>query len=560
MTIDLLLPLRAFSVNAVLVPKVLWGRLRRPAHRLFALIPVSLAGWSAAALFAARRISRIGYAATCAVIPIVAVLTFVGPITGAMQIKPSGSDNLLASFGVGVGLTVVLYLIFSRLFGRVQAGIGRPFLRKRWRPLQELQRFTNETRNVTNLNTLATSFLQLVIRAMDTEVGSLLLSGADRDASWSSFSLDTGAKISDSLNLENRWLQRLAKEDRACLTEEMFAWSEWQYAPGMVRADVLDLDIKVLLPLSQRGEMTGLLLLGSKNSRRRYTLEELDLLVAVARNAAPILANARLYEDLRIQLGELKETRARLVQSGKLAALGTLAAGIAHEVNNPLFAISGMAELLLISPGRHLKSKEATEYVTVISDMSDRIARLVQGLLVFARNDEVAVPVRLNEIADDTLYLMEHKLRADGIHVVRRYDPDLPPTRAVANQLQQALMNLIINAGDAMGKAGTLTLITGVSGKRVWVSCSDTGSGISEDARDKIFDAFFTTKKVGKGTGLGLYVTYQIVANAGGEITCDSRLGVGTTFTIYLPICAVAAIESDRGPVFRDHAGETAPG
>jgi two-component system NtrC family sensor kinase len=131
---------------------------------------------------------------------------------------------------------------------------------------------------------------------------------------------------------------------------------------------------------------------------------------------------------------------------------------------------------------------------------------------------------------------MEHKLRSSGINVIRDYQQDLPTTKAVANQLQQALMNLVINASDAMGKSGTLTLRTGVSRDQVWMSCADTGSGISQENLDKIFDAFFTTKPVGKGTGLGLHITHRIVEDCGGEIRVQSEEGVGTVFTIYLPI------------------------
>ncbi|HEU0020598.1 MAG TPA: ATP-binding protein [Dehalococcoidia bacterium] len=463
-------------------------------------------------------------------------------VLASLAIERTFSGNYFATaFSIGVGIMVVGYLLFSPLLGKAQDGIDRAFLRRRWGPLQELLQFTTETGNMPSWNTLTDSILQLVKRAMDTEVEVLLLPSLVDEPSWSSISVGTDAQISDSLNSKSPWLLRLAREGRAFLAEEIFAWPEWQYAPGMARAQVQDLDIKVFLPLRHRGELTGLLLLGSKTSGRGYTLEELDLLEAAALHVAATMANARLYAELRIQLAELKETQAQLVQSGKLASVGTLAAGIAHEINNPLFAISGMAELLLASPELHLRSEEATEYVRVISEMSERIAKVVQGLLVFSRNDDVAVPVCLNDVVDDTLHLMEHKLRSGGINVVRRYYPDLPPTRAVANQLQQALLNLIINAGDAMGTTGTLTLLTGVSGVRVWVSCHDTGSGISEANRDKIFDAFFTTKVVGKGTGLGLYITHRIVENFGGEVKFDSRPGVGTSFTIYLPMRTVEA-------------------
>ncbi|HZA22275.1 MAG TPA: ATP-binding protein [Dehalococcoidia bacterium] len=306
-----------------------------------------------------------------------------------------------------------------------------------------------------------------------------------------------------------------------------------------------DLDLKVLLPLQYKSELTGMLLLGAKTSGKGYNLEEIDLLEAVALHAATTMSNARLYEELRFQLQELKETQAQLVQSGKLASVGTLAAGVAHEINNPMFVITGTTELLLSNADRYLKSPQAEEHLSVIAEMSDRIAKVVQGMLVYSRNDRTPSLVNLNDVADDTLRLMEHKLRSGGIDVKRKYQEDLPFTRAVANQLQQALMNLIINASDAMGGSGTLTISTGVSEDGVWVSCADTGSGISAENLDKIFDAFFTTKPVGKGTGLGLHITHRIVEDCGEEIRVDSQEGSGTTFTIYLPVAAVDDDDQD---------------
>jgi signal transduction histidine kinase len=370
----------------------------------------------------------------------------------------------------------------------------------------------------------------------------LLQSNRNNQAPWSSVAEGVDTQIPVPLKDNNAWLGHLAGEDRAYLSEELFVLPEWQDAPDTVRRHIAGLDIKVFLPLRHKEELTGLLLLGAKSSRRGYTLEELDLLEAVALHAASAMANARLYEELRLQLQELKETQAQLVQSGKLASVGTLAAGVAHEVNNPVFAITGMAEILLSNPERHLKSDQAQECLSVIVEMANRIASVVQGMLVYSRNDNIATPVNLNEVADATLRLMEHKLRSGGVEVIRDYRPDLPYVLAVSNRLQQALMNLILNASDAMGKSGTLTLSTGVDDGLAWISCRDTGSGISPQDLERIFDAFFTTKPVGKGTGLGLHITHRIVEDCGGEIRVESEEGVGTTFTICLPI---AAIEDD---------------
>jgi signal transduction histidine kinase len=201
---------------------------------------------------------------------------------------------------------------------------------------------------------------------MEAEVVVLLQSNRNNDAPWTTVAVGTDAHIPLPFNGRSAWLQRLAKEDRAYLAQEMFALPEWQYAPTIVRGQIEGLGIKVFVPLHCREELTGLLLLGAKTSGRAYSLEEIDLLEAVALHAAATMESARLYQELRLQLKELKETQAQLVQSGKLASVGTLAAGVAHEVNNPVFAISGMTELLLSNPERYLKSPQAEECLLLL--------------------------------------------------------------------------------------------------------------------------------------------------------------------------------------------------
>jgi hypothetical protein len=286
-----------------------------------------------------------------------------------------GTNFLTISIAVGIGTMLLGYLIFSRLLDRVQDTVDRLFYRERWEPLLELRRFTTETKNITDLDELALSLVELVKQAMQAEVVVLLQSNRSNDAPWTTVAVGANADIPLPFNGKSAWLQPLAKEERAYLAEEMFALPEWQYAPTVVRDQIEGLGIKVFVPLHRREELTGLLLLGAKTSGRAYSLEEIDLLEAVALHAAATMEHARLYQELRLQLKELKETQAQLVQSGKLASVGTLAAGVAHEVNYPMFAISGMTELLLSQPDRYLKSPQAEECLMVIAEMSDPLPK-----------------------------------------------------------------------------------------------------------------------------------------------------------------------------------------
>lgn len=447
-----------------------------------------------------------------------------------------GTDFLTLSIAISIGLMVLGYVTLSPLLDRVQDGFERLFYRRRWEPLQDLYRFTTETKNITDLNLLARSVVLLVKRAMEADPVLLMMPVSHNDPEWSTAGVGTGSAPPLPITCPGSWLKGLAKYDRAYLAEEMFALPDWHVGPSCFREPMEAQGIHLFVPLKCRGELTGLLLLGAKTSGGAYSLEEIELLEAVALHAAASIENARLYEELKLQLKELKETQAHLVRSGKLASVGTLAAGVAHEVNNPVFAITGMTELLLSNPESHFRSSQAQEYVTVIAEMSDRIAKVVKGMLVYSRQDGTPSMVNLNQVAEDTLRLVGHRLAARGITIRREYQPELPPIEAVANQLQQVLMNLILNANDAMGESDVLTVRTGVEDGRVLLSCADTGGGIPPENVDRIFDAFFTTKPEGKGTGLGLHITHRIIQDWGGEIRVQSQVGVGTTFTIYMPM------------------------
>ncbi|MBI2304582.1 MAG: hypothetical protein HYU86_07550 [Chloroflexi bacterium] len=258
--------------------------------------------------------------------------------------------------------------------------------------------------------------------------------------------------------------------------------------------------------------------------------------VVIYRSFQASVSNARLNEQLKAQMEELKRTQVQLVQSAKMASLGTLAAGVAHEINNPIFAIAGRAELLLDNADVHLKSPKAKQHLTTIYDMTKRVADIVQGLLAFSREKDKGIELNVNGVLDETLSLVAHSLHQERIVVVKEYGRNLPPVTGRGNRLQQAFLNIIINARDAMPQGGTIFVTTGVdSSGQVIVRFADTGTGIPKEIREQVFDPFFTTKEIGKGTGLGLFITQGIVEEHSGRIALESPEGEGTIFTIYLP-------------------------
>ena len=228
---------------------------------------------------------------------------------------------------------------------------------------------------------------------------------------------------------------------------------------------------------------------------------------------------------------------ASVTQAEKLAALGTLAAGIAHEINNPIGVITSRVELMRLDADAHHLPNEVRNDLDVVHRHARRVARITQGLLSFARKSPHArSPVDLNQIVDDTLVLLEHPLTRGGVTIVTTRAPGLPRLMGDANALQQVLVNLLTNARDAITGAGTIDVRTEASPDRreVRLSVHDTGRGIPREALPRVFDPFFTTKP--EGTGLGLAISYGIVRDHGGTIDVDSRPDHGTTFTVTLPI------------------------
>jgi two-component system NtrC family sensor kinase len=229
---------------------------------------------------------------------------------------------------------------------------------------------------------------------------------------------------------------------------------------------------------------------------------------------------------------EKRRLEASLFQSEKLAAIGQLAAGVAHEINNPLAAIIANSQLLQ----RDLpKDSEAYESVDLIARAGDRAMRVVRSLLDFARQEHYEfASIDLNDSIEQALALIQHQLRA--VTLVRDLAPDLPPIPASQDHLQGVWLNLLLNARDALnGSGGEVRVITRQADEALEVTIADTGSGISPEKLSRIFEPFYTTKGPGRGTGLGLAVCHRIIKQHGGRIHVESHLKQGTKFTITLP-------------------------
>jgi hypothetical protein len=284
------------------------------------------------------------------------------------------------------------------------------------------------------------------------------------------------------------------------------------------------------VPLAGRGTEAG--------ERRRVNVATAPLRAPSGQFGMSTVGNIIIIEDVteRVQLEE------QLQISDKMASVGLLAAGVAHEVNTPLTGISSFTQMLLSNAD---PDDPKTRMLEKIEQQTFRAAKIVNGLLNLSRstgtNAEEVAPVDLNAIVSDVLSLLEPQLVAGKVKVRRELCPTPALVAGIEHKLQQVFLNLFLNARDAMPKGGWLSVSTRVEDGHAVAEVGDTGSGIPSEQLSRIYDPFFTTKRIGKGTGLGLSITYGIVREHEGTLTCQSAVGQGTKFTVSLPMSSAAA-------------------
>lgn len=255
---------------------------------------------------------------------------------------------------------------------------------------------------------------------------------------------------------------------------------------------------------------------------------------------------AHIEEQVRRKTAELERVHKTLLSSEKMASIGKLAATVAHEINNPLFGILTYARLVLRELLKHELSNrdEMAEQLQTIERESKRCGELVKNLLTFSRQaPSNREPNELNTIVHRAALLVKHKLDMQNIELRENLAAEMPPVECDANQIQQVVLVLMVNASEAMAKGGTLEVATGVDEgtEQGFVRVKDTGCGIPEDVLPRIFDPFFTTKEDQNRTGLGLAVAHSIVEQHAGDITVRSAPGDGTEFTVRLPVAQQVA-------------------
>jgi two-component system, NtrC family, sensor kinase len=549
---------------------------------------------------------------------------------------------------VAVLCTLLVIVLFTPVKSRVQEGIDRLFFRERYTSRRGLLRLSQDLNADLDLDRIAERLLEGVHRALG--VGALAIFLPEDDGSYRAFQAmgllepEGGVRLPGGGTL----LRRLSTG------QPVNAEAAPQDVP---EADGLNLTH--YFPCRVKGELIAILGVGRKDALDPLNSEEVDLLQALAGQAATAFMNGRLYQDLRQKAAELQglteynenilesmdsgilvldlgdrvvrwnraleglygrgrdevlgrtldevfpqsflealrgslvlgrsdqdeiahiyklhlptadgrslmvnvsaapfqlgsgerrgtililddvTARVRLEEqlqhSEKMASIGLLAAGVAHEVNTPLTGISSYTQMLRDQVGA---ADPRAGLLEKIEKQTFRAAKIINNLLNFSRAGGVEVEtLDVNKVLLDVLSLIEHQLTTSNIKVRRELAAQLPPVRGNENRLQQVFFNLILNARDAMPRGGWLTLMTHADDEAVVIEVKDTGEGIRREDIKRIYDPFFTTKGMGRGTGLGLAVSYGIVQEHGGAIFVDSAPGKGTTFTVTLPPVALS--------------------
>jgi two-component system NtrC family sensor kinase len=300
-----------------------------------------------------------------------------------------------------------------------------------------------------------------------------------------------------------------------------------------------DLVTAYIVILWSKDRVIGGLVVGCRTPRE-FSPADVNLLIAVGSQISNAIERTLLYEETRQAYENLRRTQEQLLHSEKMAAVGQLISGVAHELNNPLTAILGYSQLLS-SSGQ--VGPQGMEYTDKLYKQAQRTHRIVQNLLSFARQHKPErFPVQINQILEDTLALRDYDLRMSNIRINLDLAIDLPVTAADPHQLQQVFLNMMNNAVDAIlehASEGDIWIRTGTDADRLSVEITDSGPGVKDASR--VFDPFYTTKPVGKGTGLGLSICYGIITEHGGTIRVQNTPPRGACFTIELPFQSVVS-------------------
>ncbi|MFH1625918.1 MAG: ATP-binding protein, partial [Pseudomonadota bacterium] len=450
-------------------------------------------------------------------------------------------DSISYSFSLVIfGLFVIATFVLPRVKPQAEKTIEQILFRGKYDYKDRLRELSKAMISIVEREPLLAKLMNGTTETMGVESASILLLDQEKGiyCLQSSMGLDEVDEEKFGLMSDDPLVRWLRDRRKAIVGEELERISHRRGIPAII-GRLHDMESEVCIPLITRQKLIGLFNMGKKMNGTMFSHEDLDLLETLGNQAAIAVENARLYEDL-------KKSEARMRRADRLAALGTLTAGLAHEIRNPLVAIKTFTQLL---PERFDDAEFRDHFLKVTSGEVDRICSLVNELLEFSRPSEPNLAEEdINDVAEKMLLLIENEAKKKTIKMSREYGKDMPPVMIDKEQIKQVLLNLLLNAVDATPENGTISLETRLLrndySDYVQMEVRDTGTGIPKDDLEHIFTPFFTTKH--GGSGLGLPVSYRIVQEHRGYIEVESTVGEGSSFYVILPLAPLVAKRGKR--------------
>jgi signal transduction histidine kinase len=429
-----------------------------------------------------------------------------------------------------LSLLLLITLLFNQMKGRTEKAVEQLFFRDRYDYRETLAQFSKAMVTILDLESLSRKIIETITQTMQVEKASFYSLEEEKG----------GYQLLESKNLGQNHLPKvlpkgdpLARhlEDLRMLVirEELMQRRSSPASEGVLETLSL-LEAELSIPLVSKGQLMGMINLSHKFNRETYSQEDLELLNTLANQTTIALENARLYDDL-------KKSKSYIRRADRLASLGTLTAGLAHEIRNPLVAIKTLTQLL---PERFDDEEFRSHFLNIASGEVDRISSLVNELLEFARPSDPKFEMEnINNIVDGMILLVSTETKKKQIAVTKEYTVDLPPVTVDREQIKQVFLNVLLNAIEATPPNGKLIVRTRSFVKpggepHVQIEFTDTGCGIPGEYLEEIFTPFFTTKI--KGSGLGLSISNQIIQDHRGYIDVESRVNQGSSFFVNLPI------------------------
>ena len=450
---------------------------------------------------------------------------------------------LSSVFGVGL---FCLFMIYTKT---IQPWIDHIFQRRKYDLEQTFIKFNDNLVHLKDLDELSSYIVQTIREILYVDQVQIFLK---HGGNTSLIRIDAETDGSAEPSYNNTFIRWLEEQDEVALVDFVDIDPRFERVKDQAKRFFEGLGVRVAVPLVLNRELIGLINLGQKANLKPFRSAEVMFLSEFRRAATIALSNSlrliemhenlqkwneELEEKVRQRTQELEDAQKQLIQAEKLATLGTLAGGVAHEINNPLTAILTNIQLLKLD----VKDERETESIDLIEEGAKRCREIIQKIMKYARKSDADVmteKVDLNRVVENTISFLEYQLKQENVEVSMENSGDAPYVSANNSELAQVLTNLILNAKDAVentGRMGKIQIETFASNGAVGFKVKDNGHGIPKENMNRIFDPFFTTKDVGKGTGLGLAVTYGIVKKYNGDIGVESKLGAGTTFTVTFP-------------------------